>query len=73
MFDLLMRGGTIVTSGGTHAADLAISNGRIVDLLPQHSNADARRVVLVNSQLLLPGLVDAHVHFREPGLTHRSE
>jgi dihydroorotase len=73
MFDLILRGGTVVNADKEVRADLAIRDGRIIALLPPGQTADARVMVDVDGLLLLPGLVDAHAHLREPGLTHKED
>jgi allantoinase len=67
MRDLLVRGGVIVTRDGLHEADLAVEGGVIAavgqDLGPAREEIDAAGLTI------LPGLVDVHVHFNEPGRT----
>ena len=68
MFDLIIRGGIVVSSGGSTTADIAIEDGRIAAIGPELTGAsheiDARGL------FVLPGLIDVHVHFNEPGRTH---
>jgi dihydroorotase len=71
MFDLLLRGGQLVTSAGVETRSLGINQGRIAAILSPGEEASAREVLDLEDQLILPGLVDAHVHFREPGLVHK--
>lgn len=72
MFDLVLRGGRVVEADGARDADPAIAGGKVAALIaPGTSEVPARRVVDVAGMLLLPGLVDAHVHLREPGLVHK--
>ena len=56
-----------MTADGLRAADLLIDAGRIVEIAPElrgaHEEIDARGLVV------LPGAIDAHVHFNEPGRT----
>ncbi len=72
-FDLLLRGGTLVDTSGLRPVDLAIRDGRIAAHLPRGATAEAARVLDVTGCLVLPGLVDAHAHLREPGLTHKED
>src|SRR6266487_4702058 len=71
MLDLLVRGGTLVSSNGQVRADLGVRDGRIAavgfDLGPAAEEVDA------SGRHLLPGLIDVHVHFREPGLTYKED
>ncbi|EKF84631.1 dihydroorotase family protein [Methanobacterium formicicum] len=56
---------------GTEEVCLGIEDGKIVSIkkLP----TDASSTIDVNSKLVLPGLIDAHVHFRDPGLTKKED
>ena len=67
MVDLVVRGGTVVTTDGQSLADLAIEDGRIVDVSPDL--AGGRDEVDASGLLVLPGVIDVHVHFNEPGRT----
>ncbi|MDR6634596.1 dihydroorotase [Phyllobacterium sp. 1468] len=71
MFDTLITGGTVVNAEGERKADIAIANGRIAALLSPGETAGARTHVDAAGKYLLPGLIDAHAHLREPGLTHK--
>jgi allantoinase len=65
-FDLILRGGTLVTSTGLKVADIAVAEGRIVALAPQLSGT-AREEIVATGLHVFPGIIDAHVHFNEPG------
>jgi len=69
MYDLVIRGGTVVDpSQGIHRrADVAVSDGVVQGIEPQVSG-DARREVDAGGMIVTPGLVDIHVH----GLPHVS-
>lgn len=71
IFDTLISGGTLVTPSGLAAADLGIREGRIVAWLAPGSEFDAAEHIDATGYYVLPGLVDAHVHFREPGPVHK--
>ncbi|SAL29999.1 dihydroorotase [Caballeronia sordidicola] len=73
MFDLVLRGAAIVESSGTVCADLCVTDGRVAALLDPETPAAAKAVRRVDGCYLLPGLVDAHVHLRDPGLTHKED
>ena len=68
--DLVLRGGRVVEGGGLVARTVAVRDGKIV---PFSEGAKAKNVIDVDGCIVLPGLVDAHVHFREPGLTHKED
>lgn len=73
MFDTLVRGGLIGTPEGLKAADLALRAGRVAAWLEPGAAAVARTTIDATGLVVLPGLVDAHVHFRDPGLTHKED
>ena len=68
-FDLIVRGGTVVTPEGLVAADLCVGGGQIRALGPGLSGA-GREVVDASGLHVFPGVIDAHVHFNEPGRAH---
>jgi len=71
--DLVLRGGTVVTGRGRFAADVAIRDGVILAVGAADAMPAAREVVDVAGLHILPGAIDAHVHFREPGYTHKED
>lgn len=66
MTDLLVRGGTVVTTEGSARADIAVEGGRITAVEPDLGGlaASAREVVDATGLLVLPGVVDVHTHTR---------
>ena len=66
MTDLLVRGGTVVTAGGSRQADVAVTGGRIVAIEADLSGLapGAREVIEADGLLVLPGVVDVHTHTR---------
>ena len=68
MPDLVIRGGTVILPGGSVRADVAIEDGRIAEIGPEL--ASASRQIDAHGLFVLPGLIDVHVHFNEPGRTH---
>ena len=67
MADVVIRGGTLVLPDGLRNADLAITDGVIAEIGPDL--AGARREIDARGLFVLPGLIDVHVHFNEPGRT----
>lgn len=67
MTDLVIRGGALVLPGGPRTLDLAIEDGAIRDIGPDLP--DAAEEVDARGLHVLPGLIDIHVHFNEPGRT----
>jgi len=65
--DLVVRGGTVVTTDRQIRADVAIEDGRIVEVSPDLSGG--REEVDAHGLFVLPGVIDVHVHLNEPGRT----
>src|SRR5262249_9580001 len=73
MFDLLIRGGRVVDEHGVRRQSIAVAEGRVAALIAEGEAPAAREAIDADGQLVLPGLIDSHVHFREPGLTHKED
>ena len=71
-YDLILKGGTLVNHDGEGARDLGIRGGRFA-AIGDLSRAAAGEVIDCKGLHLLPGVIDSHVHFREPGLTHKED
>jgi allantoinase len=67
MFDLVVRGGTVVVPEGTVTTDIGIEDGRIAAVGPEVGGG--RREISAAGLTVLPGLIDIHLHFNEPGRT----
>jgi N-acyl-D-aspartate/D-glutamate deacylase len=64
VFDLIIRGGTVVDGTGRdrYTADVAIRDGRIVEIAPA-IEAEAAEVIDATGQIVTPGFVDIHTHY----------
>lgn len=71
-YDLILKGGTVVNQDGEGARDLGIRGGRFA-AIGDLARATASEVIDCRGLHLLPGVIDSHVHFREPGLTHKED
>ena len=60
--DTIVRGGKVVTSSQVFDAAVAIQGEKIVAVAPEHLLPPADRVIDAEGKLVLPGLIDAHVH-----------
>lgn len=67
-YDLLIKNGTIVTADSIVQGDIAIKDGKIKEV-GQALQGKADREIDANGLHILPGLIDTHVHFNEPGRT----
>ncbi|OGI42000.1 MAG: dihydroorotase [Candidatus Muproteobacteria bacterium RBG_16_65_31] len=73
VYSLLIRNARIARPDGTTvAADLACADGRIASIAPT-IDARAEETIDAEGKLLLPGVIDAQVHFREPGAEHKED
>ena len=65
---ILIRGGRVIDPGGfVGIADVLIDKGKIAAVGPNLSAPIGARTIRANGKLVMPGFVDLHVHFREPG------
>ena len=72
--DLVVRNCTVVTPAGrTPDAGVAVEDGTIVAVGRSDRLPDADRVVNAEGNVLVPGIVDCHIHNREPGLEYKED
>ncbi len=71
--DLAIVGGTVVTGSGVKRADLMIRGGRIADVMPGIGDVWAEASIDAGGLLVMPGMVDTHVHLMDPGPTERED
>ena len=74
MMKLLIKNGRVVhpVTGTVVLQDILAENGRIV-LMERGLDGEADRVVDATGLMVAPGLVDMHVHLRDPGLTYKED
>ena len=70
MAKILIKNATAVNEGAQFETDVLIEGERIARVDRDISDPSAKTLDF-NGQLLLPGVIDDQVHFREPGLTHK--
>lgn len=70
-YDLAITGGIVVGPGGRSRADVHVRDGRIAHVGPERFAAT--RTVDATDLLVLPGMVDTHVHLMDPGPTERED
>jgi dihydroorotase len=71
-YDLILKGGTVVNHDGEGLRDIGIRGGRFA-AIGDLSRASAGEVLDCHGLHVLPGVIDSHVHFREPGFTHKED
>lgn len=72
-FDLVVRSSVIITPEGRVAGQIAVRDEKIVAVLPLEDTVDAARVIDAGDKPVIPGLIDTHCHFRDPGYTHKED
>jgi dihydroorotase len=72
--DLIVRNGTVVIADATAEADVAIRDGKFVAIAPRGSlDLVAAEQYDATGLFVLPGVIDGHVHFREPGFEYKED
>jgi len=72
--DLVVRNCTVVTPAGrTPNGGVAVEDGTIVAVGRSDRLPDADRVVDADGNVLVPGIIDGHIHNREPGLEYKED
>lgn len=67
---LVIRAGRAIVDGGERSCAVGVTGGRITVIAERDAPIDAtEEIVLADHEVLLPGLVDTHVHVNEPGRT----
>lgn len=68
---LLVKGGTLVLKDGEVKADLLIKDGKIAEIAPEIK--EKCEVLDASGKHVIPGLIDMHVHLREPGFEGKED
>ena len=67
-YDVIIKNGNIVSEDSIQKGDIGILNGKIVEVSSKIEElATANEVINAEGLYILPGLIDIHVHFNEPG------
>jgi len=70
MAKYLLKNARIINEGHDFISDLLI-NGAYIEKIGTSLSVETATVIDLEGKLLLPGMIDDQVHFREPGLTHK--
>jgi len=74
-YDYILKNGVLLTTFGPERADLGIVSGKIAKIgtIEGGKAGQAKEVIDCTDLHVLPGAIDMHVHFREPGATHKED
>ena len=70
---LLIKGGHIVNEGRILDGFIVVEDGQIIEISKQQPEASFYETIDASGCYILPGIIDDHVHFREPGLTDKAD
>jgi len=70
---ILIRAATVIGSRGLERADILVVQDRIAEIAPELTQPAGAKKVEAHQWLALPGLIDIHVHLREPGGVHKED
>ena len=73
MQTILIANALLVNEGSRQPADLFVKDGRIEKIAGSLANQPADIVIDAAGKALLPGMIDCHVHCRDPGLEHKAD
>jgi allantoinase len=68
--DLYLKNAQVVTEDEVFPGGVVVVGGKIAQVIKGEATVEAREVIDVKSKHLLPGVVDGHVHFNQPGRDH---
>lgn len=70
-----IKNATLVNEGQTFVASVFVSGGKIAKIVSGNEPFDPGSATIIDGtgKCLIPGIIDEHVHFREPGLTHKAD
>jgi len=71
--DLLICGGKVVTPQSVVEANVAVKDGTIIAVGVAGAMPQAREMLDASGLYVLPGAIDVHVHFRDPGYPHKED
>jgi len=69
----VVAGGTLATAAGVFPADLAIEDGRVAAIADPGGAGAADELIVAAGLVVMPGAIDMHAHFEDPGHTERED
>lgn len=71
--DLLLINGTIVTAQESYSGVIGVRDGKIVCICDKQGDLEAEKIIDLSGKHIMPGVIDPHVHFQDPGFTDRED
>lgn len=71
--DLVIKNSTIVTEFCSFEGAIAVSGGKTTTLCSNENAPSASKTIDASGLYVLPGVIDVHVHFRDPGYTYKED
>ncbi|MFH1450515.1 MAG: dihydroorotase family protein [archaeon] len=71
--DLILENCRIYNTTHMLDGDIAIDDGKIVEVARSHKKIKAAERIDIDGRIVIPGVIDPHVHFRDPGYTHKGD
>jgi dihydroorotase len=71
--DLVISNGTVYTPAGFVKADVAIDGGKVIAVGKPASIPKGSKVINAGGRYVVPGMIDTHSHFRDPGFTEKED
>jgi dihydroorotase len=72
-YDLIIKNGLVVTPEATVKAAILVKDGKIAGIISNDQLPPAKEVYDAAGKHVLPGIIDGHVHFRDPGVTYKED
>ena len=72
MYDLVLKNCNLINQNVESQVDIAIKN-QLIEKIAASIDSESSDDLDLSGKLVIPGLIDDQVHFREPGLTHKGE
>ncbi|MBR6953009.1 MAG: amidohydrolase family protein, partial [Campylobacter sp.] len=68
---ILIKNGTVINHDKSEKINVLIENDRILALTKDEPTAD--KIIDATGKFVMPGLIDMHVHFRDPGFEYKDD
>lgn len=71
---ILIKNGTVINEGRIFNGSVLIDGDRIAEIIEENRKEEKNMEIIdATGAFIIPGVIDTHVHFRDPGLTHKAD